>query len=125
MSRPAQQSTPASSDPAGDDLTHEWVGAATVDLDDKVAKHANLRLSFHASDGQRIDVLEVYCKKCRRPYEDVADAPCEEKINNSHLIGGDLSVRAKRKRTVIPPGAERVAGTPINRVGIEALVLGP
>jgi hypothetical protein len=105
-------------------LSHDWVVAATIAVDEKVAKHANFRLSFKATDGQRIDALEVYCEGCRRPMDDVADLPCAAKIDNRHLIGGDQSVRAKRKVVELPADAVRVQGPAINRRGIDAVLSG-
>lgn len=110
--------------PKEPDLSHTWIVAAEVEVDLKVAKHANLRQSFRAKDGQRIDALEVYCRGCRRPLEDVADEPCAAKIDNTHLIGGDQSVRAKRKVPVVPAGSRVVPGPPINRRGIDAVLRG-
>ncbi|MGL5816670.1 MAG: hypothetical protein ACRCYR_03835 [Phycicoccus sp.] len=104
------------------DLSHSWVSQATIDLDEKLAKHANLRLSFRLPGGTRIDSLEVMCKACRRPFDDVADLVCEAKIDNTHLIGGDQSVRAKRNSPVIPDGAVVVPGPRINRRGIDAVL---
>lgn len=43
--------------------------------------------------GTRVDALEVYCRNCRRPCEDVAEADYEALIDNPHLIGGDQSQR--------------------------------
>lgn len=108
----------------GKDLSHTWIGAAEVPLTAKVAKHAALRLSYRADAGDKIDVLEVYCRECKRPYDDVADQPCSAKIDNRHLIGGDQSVRAKRKIMPLPEGAVRVKGPSINRRGIDAVLSG-
>lgn len=104
------------------DLTHTWIGAATVALDPKTAKHADLRGSYRTKIEERVDVLEVYCKGCRRPYDDVADEPCAAKINNEHLIGGNPGERKKRKRAenVSAP----VPGPRINRMGVEAIARG-
>ncbi len=93
---------------------HSWVGAATVALDDKTAKHADLRGSYRTSVEERVDVLDVYCggkNGCRRPYEEVAGQPCVGKLNNAHLIGGTPGERKKRKGPVenlaAPPPASR------------------
>lgn len=103
-------------------LAHQWIVAAEVRVSEKVAKHADLRGSFRTADGQRVDALEVYCRGCRRPYDDVADDACEAKIDNSHLIGGDPGVRKKRK--VYAPEGEVIAGPSINRMGTAAYVSG-
>lgn len=103
---------------------HTWIGAAEIWLPDKVAKHANLRLSFRAFAYQRVDVLEVYCRACRRPYDDVADQSCEATIDNTHLIGGNPGERKKRK--IAPPDPDSVveAGPSFSRVGVDALLHG-
>lgn len=108
----------------GDPMGHEYVAQATVSIDYKTAKRAAFRGSFRVAAydaGLRIDALEVMCHVCRRTFDAIqdlaareteqvakhnADLPAEEhvtadlncpgKIDNAHLIGGDLSVRAKR-----------------------------
>lgn len=113
----------AAAAPAPDepDLSHKWVIATVVPVDFKTARYADYQGSFQTPAGVRVDTLEVYCANCRRPLDDVADLPCEAKKNNDHLIGGDQSVRAKRKpRPVIPEGASLVAGPRIDRRGIDA-----
>lgn len=74
---------------------HEWVGATTVDLSDQQVRQANLRGSIRVTD-TRVDVLEAYCKNCRRPYDDVADEQCIAATTREHLHGGPIGVRAKR-----------------------------
>ncbi|OVZ99583.1 hypothetical protein B9W64_37310 [Streptomyces sp. CS159] len=101
-----------------------WVVAAEVEVVPKVAKVADYRGSFKATEGQRIDALEVYCKGCRRPYDEVTGQDCAAKIDNRHLIGGDQSTRAKRKVPVPPRNARVVPGGRIQRRGIEAYVGG-
>ncbi|KWX02229.1 hypothetical protein LI90_3272 [Carbonactinospora thermoautotrophica] len=108
-------------------LTHEWVVDATIDVDEKTARYANFRGSFRTKAQQRIDVLDVRCKLCRRSIDDVADQPCEAKIDNSHLIGGPIGERKKRKRGNIDPnapGCELVQAPKINRFGVEAYMNG-
>lgn len=78
-------------------LCHTWVVAANVPVDFKTARRAEFRGSFRTEAGMRVDSLEVMCSSCRRPMDDVGDRPnCEGKEDNSHLIGGDQGVRAKR-----------------------------
>lgn len=105
-----------------DPMGHQWVGQATVSLDAKTAKRAAFRGSFRTEANMRVDVLDVMCHVCRRTYDAVQAIDAEEiervaalnaartggtapavpnlhcpgQIDNSHLIGGDLSVRAKR-----------------------------
>lgn len=58
-------------------LTHVWIVAAEIKVEERVAKLADFRGSFTTVEGTRVDALEVYCRNCRRPYEDVADNDCE------------------------------------------------
>lgn len=78
---------------------HVWVAAATVALDTRQAKRAVLRHSvwFTGSVPQKIDVLEVYCRLCRRPWDDVADELCVAASTTEHLRGGPIGERKKRK----------------------------
>lgn len=99
------------------DLAHVWVINAQVEVDAKQAKTADFRGSIRVKEQTRIDALDVMCRNCRRAYEDVADQDCEAKIDNTHLIGGDQSVRAKRKHYPTPPGAVVVPGPRIDRRG--------
>jgi hypothetical protein len=97
--------------------------AAELPVTAAVAKYADFRGSFISKAGQKVTALEVYCKGCRRPYEDVADKDCSAKINNQHLIGGDQSVRAKRLAPPTPPpGARMIPGAYYTRQGVAAYV---
>ena len=106
------------------DLNHEWVVAAEVPVETKTARIADFRGSFRVTEGQRIDALEVYCRGCRRPYDEVNGEDCSEKVDNRHLIGGDQRVRAKRKIPEPPPSARLIPGGTIQRRGIGAYVAG-
>ncbi|MFJ8301251.1 hypothetical protein ACIQ9R_35870 [Streptomyces sp. NPDC094447] len=108
-----------------EDLSHSWVVAAEISVKERIAKIADFRGSFTTDGGTRVDALEVYCRACRRPYEDVADIDCEALIDNRHLIGGDQSVRAKRKAPAAPPpNATIIPGGRIQRRGLNAYVAG-
>lgn len=76
--------------------THLWVGAATVELDGRQARRAVLRHSVRYPRELRINVLEVYCSQCRRPWDDVADERCAAATSNEHLRGGPIGIRKKR-----------------------------
>lgn len=106
------------------DLSHVWVVAAEIEVTPKIASIADYRGSFKATEGQRVDALEVYCKGCRRPYDEVRGDDCAAKIDNTHLIGGDQSRRAKRKIPTPPANARIIPGGTINRRGIGAYVAG-
>jgi hypothetical protein len=50
---------------------HQWVGAALVGLglgDTRRAEHAARTGRYVTSKATRIEVLEVYCRRCRLPY---------------------------------------------------------
>lgn len=123
-----QKTTPPPDPPATErktpDLSHVWVVAAEIVVAPKIAKMADYRGSFKAAEGQRIDALEVYCKGCRRPYDEVKGEDCAAKIDNTHLIGGDQTTRAKRKIPTPPANARIIPGGTINRRGINAYMSG-
>lgn len=87
---------------AGKPAEHEWVGAATVEMTLAQAKRADLRGSFRVPEQTRIDVLEIYCRNCRRPYEEVAELDCQAAKGKDHLIGGPTGHRAKRTGHTAP-----------------------
>jgi hypothetical protein len=58
------------------DLSHIWVVAAEIEVTPKIASVADYRGSFKTTAGQRVDALEVYCRGCRRPYDEVRGADC-------------------------------------------------
>ncbi|MFE3601289.1 hypothetical protein [Streptomyces sp. NPDC059142] len=91
-------------------LAHVWIIAAEIKVEDRIAKVADFRGSFTTEVGTRVDALEVYCRNCRRPYEDVAENDCEALLDNRHLIGGDRATRAKRKVPEPPPAARLLPG---------------
>ncbi|MFD3815131.1 hypothetical protein ACFWRZ_08695 [Streptomyces rubiginosohelvolus] len=123
---PQEQHVPPPGAAAEPDLSlaHVWIVAAEIKVEERVAKLADFRGSFTTDQGTRVDALEVYCRQCRRPYEDVADSDCEAQIDNRHLIGGDQSQRAKRKVPELPSNAKIVPGGVIQRRGISAYVAG-
>ncbi|WP_256923085.1 hypothetical protein [Streptomyces albidoflavus] len=106
------------------DLSHTWVVAAEIQVEPRIASIADFRGSFKTAAGQRVDALEVYCKGCRRPYDEVKGEDCAEKVDNRHLIGGDQSTRKKRKIPPPPRGAKIIPGEKIQRRGISAYMAG-
>ncbi|WP_370418993.1 hypothetical protein AB8O64_11090 [Streptomyces sp. QH1-20] len=106
------------------DLSHTWVVAAEIQVEPRIASIADFRGSFKATSGQRVDALEVYCKGCRRPYDEVKGEDCAEKVDNRHLIGGDQSTRKKRKIPPPPMGTKIIPGEKIQRRGISAYMAG-
>ncbi|MGW5333076.1 hypothetical protein [Streptomyces bauhiniae] len=108
-----------------DDLPHVWVVAAEVEVEPKIAKVAHSKGSFKTPERMRVDALEVYCRGCRRPYGEVLGEDCVAQTDNEHLIGGDQSVRAKRKKAPAPPkNARYISGGYINRRGVDAYMNG-
>lgn len=89
-------------------LAHEWIVAAEVRLDTRTARRAAFRQSYRTIGGERVDALDVYCRRCRRPLDEVADADCAAKVDNTHLIGGNPGERAKRKIPEVVGQVERV-----------------
>nr|WP_240982079.1 hypothetical protein [Streptomyces sp. R302] len=106
------------------DLAHVWVVAAEIVVTPRIASIADYRGSFKTEKEQRVEALEVYCKGCRRPYDEVKGDSCAAKVDNTHLIGGDQTTRAKRKTPVPPPNARIITGETINRRGLDAYVAG-
>lgn len=106
------------------DLSHTWVVAAEIQVEPHIASIADFRGSFKTPPGQRVDALEVYCRGCRRPYDEVKGRDCEEKVDNRHLIGGDQSTRKKRKLPLPPKGAKIIPGEKVQRRGINAYMAG-
>lgn len=77
---------------------HQWVIASTVAVDAQQARYAVMRGSIRLKERIRIDAQEVYCRECRRPWDDVMDEPCVAVENNEHLRGGPIGERKKRKQ---------------------------
>ncbi|GAA3500980.1 hypothetical protein GCM10019016_080870 [Streptomyces prasinosporus] len=121
---PEQPTPPTAAEELDQALAHAWIVAAEIKVEERVAKLADFRGSFTTVAGTRVDALEVYCRNCRRPYEDVAEDDCEALIDNRHLIGGDQTQRAKRKIPQPPSNARIVPGGVIQRRGIGAYVSG-
>ncbi|MFD3514894.1 hypothetical protein [Streptomyces sp. NPDC058657] len=93
-------------------------------MEPRVASIADFRGSFKTNAGQRVDALEVYCKGCRRPYDEVKGRDCAERLDNRHLVGGDQTKRKKRKLPPPPKGTKVIPGTQVQRRGINAYMAG-
>lgn len=91
--------------------THQWVGATNTELTDRQARLALLRGAIALPERHKMQVLEVYCGDCKRPYEDVAGTPCSAKVNNEHLRGGPIGERKKRT------GGAKMTAAPAQRAG--------
>lgn len=100
---------------------HVWVGATYVTLPKNLARQAEKRGTVRLPEQTKVDILEVVCTQCRRPYDDIAGQPCEAAENRDHLIGGPTGERKKRKHpyhdcsetgcTLGPNVAEIIAGS--------------
>lgn len=85
--------------------SHQWVVAATVDLNDSLARQAFRRgtvrvpaeIPTNGVPSLKVDVLDVYCGACRRPWEAVHEQSCAAAENKDHLIGGPTGERKKRR----------------------------
>lgn len=66
-------------------LPHEWVGAANILLDRRRAEQANSVGHVIITSRLTVEVLDVFCRKCRRSYEDAIDELC---VLGSQHIGG-------------------------------------
>lgn len=75
---------------------HQWVGATHVPLNPTQAKQGARRGTVRVAETTKVDILDVYCAQCRRPYDAVNGRPCEASENRDHLIGGPTGERAKR-----------------------------
>lgn len=112
----------------GPDLSHDWVVAANIPASPKIARAAKERTYMIIREKRRVRALDVYCELCHLPMDQAGDecaAKAEDKTGKEHLIGGDQRHRKKRTPKIdLPPGVLE-AGPPLQRRGIEALVLGP
>jgi hypothetical protein len=102
MTQAATEVKAAASTVEADEYGHRWIGAATVALTLPQAKRADLRGSIRVPEQTRIDVLECYCKGCRRPFEDVAGTRCAAGTDPELFHGGPIGQRAKRTGHLIP-----------------------
>jgi hypothetical protein len=121
---PEEPTPPAAAEEPEQALTHVWIVAAEIKVEDRIAKLADLRGSFTTVEDTRVDALEVYFRNCRRPYEDLAETDCEALIDNRHLIGGDQTQRAKRKIPELRKNAKVLPGGVIERRGIGVYLSG-
>lgn len=57
---------------------HRWVVATTIDVEPHKAEEAHVRERLTLSGKVVVDVLEVYCDHCRKPYEpELREEPCQ------------------------------------------------
>lgn len=84
---------------------HKWNIAATIEVDEKVARKGVQRGVVRIPGQVAIDVMETYCGQCRKTYEDVADEPCSAADSTEHLRGGPIGIRAKRNRAAVAAAA--------------------
>jgi hypothetical protein len=77
---------------------HVWVGAFTVGLSQEDAAgvaDAKDQVALYATP---VDIIDVYCGQCRRPYTEVAEEQCTAAGSTEHLRGGpEHGARRKRR----------------------------
>lgn len=88
--------------------THRWVGAATIAVAPQQAPSAVRRGTLRVLADTQVDVLEVYCAACKRPYDDIDSDQC---VVGEHLRGGPIGERKKRKGLTPEGGPDAVPGT--------------
>lgn len=79
---------------------HDWVVATILSIPANMVKNAERRGTARIptpAESLKVDVLETYCRQCRRPWDDVSGQPCAAAENRDHLIGGPTGERKKRK----------------------------
>ena len=74
---------------------HEWIAAATIAVDDRTAGVAHRRGTMRIQVAMEVEVLETYCRACRRAYRDIRDEACE--AGGAHLIGGHADGSRKKR----------------------------
>lgn len=89
LPRPKKKGMPA----AGYHTEHQWVGAATVPIPDRIVKQTLRRGSLELAEQTFVKVVEVYCDVCRRPYEKASQLKCHI---SPWLHGGPIGERKKR-----------------------------
>lgn len=75
---------------------HDWVGAIILDLPEHLARRGSTRETLRIPADTHVEVLEVYCAMCKRPFDAVADKPCSASEGTEHLRGGPIGERKKR-----------------------------
>jgi hypothetical protein len=111
---------------------HDWEGAAYLSLTEKQAARAAVQqegiVRVKAGDEGVFRVIEVVCRQCRRPWEDVHhdDGTVDDCVIGIHLRGGPIGERKKRKGVVVDGGdtAYPIEDTPIYR-DVEGDMRGP
>jgi len=78
--------------------THLWMSAALIPVDNRVVRRVALRGSMTVPGDTLITVIDLYCHRCRRPFDDVADLECEAFETNEHLRGGPVGGERKARR---------------------------
>lgn len=88
---------------------HVYVGATYVELSQSLARTAKRRGTARIPADTKVEVLEVICIQCRRPFDAVDGKPCAaaDDTTRDHLIGGPSgsSATGERKKRKHPGGA--------------------
>lgn len=67
------------------DDAHQWVAAANIRVDRRRAEVAARSGRMLISHKLQVEVVDVYCKRCRTTYENGRDLPC--RIGPQHIGG--------------------------------------
>jgi hypothetical protein len=73
---------------------HHWVAATYAPLTEREARYGIRRGVVRLAAETKIDVFDVLCKSCRRPFEEAVEEPC---IVGHWLVGGPIDERAKAR----------------------------
>jgi hypothetical protein len=65
--------------------THDWAGAAVLRLDPEEAAEVARKGRWRFEGELVLSVLEVYCRKCRKPHAICAGTPCS--LGPQHVGG--------------------------------------
>lgn len=78
---------------------HVWIMATNIPVTEKEMRNGMMRGVLHLATRTKVEVIDGYCKHCRRPYDDVGDEACVYALGqNEHLRGGPIGERKKRTK---------------------------
>lgn len=109
---------------------HVFVGATYVELPPNLANQADKRGTIRLPGQTKVEILEVVCVQCRRPYDAVASKPCAAASpeTRDHLVGGPSGSSATGERKKRNTGQRqhpyhdcRAVGCTLGTSAVEAL----
>lgn len=79
---------------------HRFVAATYVEVPSRLAGQAAKRGTIRLQQQTKVDILEVVCIQCRRPFDAVEGQPCEaaKAETRDHLMGGTAGSSATGER---------------------------